>query len=172
MKIIGLGLIMLLLFGCGKHDINPPIQQPIRLDTAFTYKVDSCCLDIPNIFTPNNDGINDFLYFHALNLAEFHLKIYNSSNQLVFSCDAPNQYWNGKQNTPNGMVVIKGRYLYHLQALSTSLKFIAASHYITIIQDMFTDCITHEPPALFGDMMDPRYCGAVYQTTETVCYAD
>jgi gliding motility-associated-like protein len=171
MKIVfGLLLAMLVLFSCHK-DSNPPMQ-PIKLDTAFTYKVDSCCLDIPNIFTPNNDGINDILFSHAMYLAEFHLKIYNSSNQLVFSTDAPNHYWDGRQNTSSGSAIINGRYLYHLNALSLSGKWITVSRYITIIQNMLTDCITHEPAPLCGDMMDPRYCGAVYQTMETFCYAD
>lgn len=171
--IFGLGLVALQLVSCHKGT-NPPMQL-VRLDSAFSYRVDSCCVDIPNVFTPNGDGINDELYVHALYLAELHLRIYNSNNQLVFSIDAGNQYitqhWDGKQNTPNGRVVIKGKYKYYLNALSLSGRVISASRYITIIE-MPPDCITHNPPPLFGDMMDPRDCGIIYQTMETVCYVD
>jgi gliding motility-associated-like protein len=53
-------------------------------------------LHIPNVFTPNSDGINDFFFIHNPNLNDYHLVIYNRWGQMIFESNNLNESWNGK----------------------------------------------------------------------------
>ncbi len=53
-------------------------------------------LEIPNVFTPNNDGINDQFLVDAKNLSEFNLVIVNRWGQVVFESNDLNKSWDGK----------------------------------------------------------------------------
>ena len=158
--------------GCRKENI-PPVNTKmaaIHLDPAFNYSIDSSCLAIPNIFTPNGDGINDILWIHGMSIAGFHLTIYNPANQLVFTSNNMGNLWNGNQNTASGNGIFNGRYWYNLTATTLSGQNIAAHRYVYIVTHPSTQCLETSPPALFGDMMDGRYCPPLYTTQETVCY--
>jgi gliding motility-associated-like protein len=63
---------------------------------------------IPNAFTPNNDGYND--YFAVITtdtLVEFNLRIFNLWGELVFYSSDPNEVWLGGEQYYNadGMYV-------------------------------------------------------------------
>ncbi len=73
--------------------VNPPLPYAI---TA------------PNVFTPNNDGINDHFNITIQGIASFEsVKIYNRYGQLVFSTTSPGEYWDG---TFNGRALPVGTY--------------------------------------------------------------
>lgn len=67
-----------------------PRKEVFRLWTASF-------LFIPNAFTPNGDGRNDFFkaYFSG-NLIRMNLQIYNRSGNLVFETTDPEQAWDGR----------------------------------------------------------------------------
>lgn len=73
-------------------------------DDTIAVTVDPCedCMFIPNAFSPNGDGDNDF--FHPLsycNLVSFNLKIFNRWGQLVFETNDIANGWNGNfKSTP------------------------------------------------------------------------
>ncbi|NMC99281.1 MAG: T9SS type B sorting domain-containing protein [Bacteroidales bacterium] len=52
-------------------------------------------IDFPNVFTPNDDGINDAWYIKvkAVNITE--LKIFNRWGKCVYKCENDNCIWNG-----------------------------------------------------------------------------
>lgn len=70
--------------------------------------------EIPNSFTPNNDGKNDcFGVSYLLNLSKLDFSIYNRWGQKVFYTRSPKQCWDGKyggyeQDTGAYIYVIKG----------------------------------------------------------------
>ena len=67
---------------------------------------------IPNVFTPNNDGLNDFFNIFSnvpFDLIEF--KVYNRWGQLVYNNDTPNQGWNG---TFDGKEAPSDVYIYYI----------------------------------------------------------
>ena len=85
------------------------------LDTAVwpVKSLRSCYIAVPNAFTPNGDGINDYLYplnaFKAVNL-EF--RVYNRYGQLVFETRDWTRKWDGKiNNVPQDT----GTYVWTLQ---------------------------------------------------------
>ncbi len=75
----------------------------------FSYQ--NCDLVIPNVFTPNADGINDL--FEILNLEHYpmaHIVIYNRWGNKVFEhSDYYNNWWDG-QNHPDGVYYYVIRY--------------------------------------------------------------
>ena len=72
---------------------------------------------VPNAFSPNNDGINDyFIIQNTDDLTEFHLTIYNRWGERVFYTDNPNIYWDGNYEGSRCPV---GVYHYVIEYLGT-----------------------------------------------------
>ncbi|MBI2279773.1 MAG: gliding motility-associated C-terminal domain-containing protein [Bacteroidetes bacterium] len=79
---------------------------------------DSVCVDncpkysLPNIFTPGNDGMNDFFKpFPYQYVESIEMKIYNRWGNLVFESKDPNIMWDGK-NQKGGKLSSDGVYFY------------------------------------------------------------
>jgi gliding motility-associated-like protein len=51
---------------------------------------------LPNVFTPNDDGVNDRYFTKAKNISNFELKIYDETNRLVFKTTDLTASWDGK----------------------------------------------------------------------------
>jgi gliding motility-associated-like protein len=63
----------------------------------------------PNVFTPNNDGINDKYVIDLEGEKFYNLKIYNYNNELVFESNDKNNNWDGV-NIKNGQACNSGTY--------------------------------------------------------------
>jgi gliding motility-associated-like protein len=62
-------------------------------------KYQSCIITVPNAFTPNGDGKNDFLYpLNSFSARELQFMVYNRFGQLVFVSHDPSGKWDGKIN--------------------------------------------------------------------------
>lgn len=115
---IGKNLSYQWLFDNGESSIlkDPPTQKyPVLLyeknyqvrlivkniqcaDTTFqTIKVlMSCHIAVPTAFTPNGDGLNDFLYpLNAFNADSLEFRVYNRAGQIIFKSFDPNNKWDG-----------------------------------------------------------------------------
>ncbi len=58
-----------------------------------------CDLYMPNVFTPNNDGVNDiFKPGYGDNVLEFKMEMFNRYGQLVFKTNDKLKGWDGKVN--------------------------------------------------------------------------
>jgi gliding motility-associated-like protein len=68
-----------------------------RSDTvSFFITVKGCGEEVfPNIFTPNGDGLNDFLYFTIPNATCFKAEIYNRWGVLIYEMNEIEYSWNG-----------------------------------------------------------------------------
>lgn len=65
-------------------------------------------LYIPNAFSPNNDGENDFFTLYGIEtLQSFKLSIFNRWGQLIYYTEQPAAFWDGA-NAPEGV------YIYHI----------------------------------------------------------
>lgn len=68
---------------------------------------------VPNVFTPNGDGVNDDFLIDQLP-DEFTFHIYNRWGEVVFLASEKSQVWNGKNRL--GLPVSDGVYFYSLNA--------------------------------------------------------
>jgi len=66
---------------------------------------------VPNVFTPNGDGINDAFEIRGLFIQEYKLAIFNRWGEPVFKTDDRREGWNG---LVNGTPVPDGQYAYQL----------------------------------------------------------
>ncbi|MGB1038800.1 MAG: PKD domain-containing protein, partial [Bacteroidia bacterium] len=68
-----------------------------------------------NVFTPNEDGINDCFQFDGklLDCQDFKWKIYNRWGEQIFKTEDPYSCWNGRVNN-QGNLVPEGTYFYLL----------------------------------------------------------
>lgn len=53
-------------------------------------------VDVPNAFTPNNDGINDVIFVRGFGIEKMNFMIFNRQGKLVFQSTDPNIGWDGK----------------------------------------------------------------------------
>lgn len=85
----------------------------VSRDTT-TVRLEPCCkFDIPNAFSPNGDGRND--YFGPISLADLAIidfSIYNRWGELVYKGAGPNVSWDGKLK---GKALAQGVYTYNLE---------------------------------------------------------
>ena len=83
-------------------------------------------LAVPNVFTPNGDGINDEFRVAYRSLREFHCWVYNRWGKLVYQWTDPAKGWDG---TINGRPAAEGAYFYVIRAVGTdaakNAKFIS-----------------------------------------------
>lgn len=77
------------------------------IDTVYL-----CSLTIPNVFTPNNDGSNDYFNITYDGNEPYHLLIYNRWGREMFTSDNKSTLWDG--NSPNGSKASDGVYFYIL----------------------------------------------------------
>ncbi|MCX7744432.1 MAG: gliding motility-associated C-terminal domain-containing protein [Flavobacteriales bacterium] len=86
-------------------------------DTAWvTITVDSCNsqIFIPNTFTPNNDGINDFFDVKGTCIDSGIIYIYNRWGFEIYKSAISNQiFWDGRTNT--GSEAVQGVYVYLIE---------------------------------------------------------
>ena len=68
-------------------------------------------LKIPNVFTPNNDNVNDFFTIDYSGFGVYNLKIYNRWGGLIYESREKSQHWDGKFNNNKASA---GTYFYIL----------------------------------------------------------
>jgi len=73
----------------------------------------SCAVDIPNVLTPNGDGINDFFKLDGEIFVATSCTIYNRWGQVVYEGDISKFAWDGHSN---GTLVSDGAYYYLIDA--------------------------------------------------------
>ena len=86
-------------------------------------------LSIPNVFTPNSDGINDKLIIDGKNISEFNMTIVNRWGNSVFETSDINAVWDG---TSNNELCSEGVYFYIVNATATTKKQYKKEGFITL----------------------------------------
>jgi gliding motility-associated-like protein len=77
-------------------------------------------LIIPNVFTPNADGINDIFHFKSLGLTAINAEIYDRWGLKLYGWNAVDGGWDGK--APSGENAAEGIYFYIIKAKGTDGK--------------------------------------------------
>ena len=85
---------------------------------------------LPNIFTPNSDGKNDFLSIKIGEVTEFSVVILNQANKVIFTSNDPNFSWDGLAT--NGELSPAGTYVYYISAKDLNGKLLTKYSSLTI----------------------------------------
>jgi len=90
---------------------NPPCVRTLSTTVIFLSEDscgNTCAFSVPNVFTPNQDGVNDaFRITNSCESQSFRFSIYNRWGTLVHSGAESIAYWDG---TSNGAFVNSGVY--------------------------------------------------------------
>ena len=87
---------------------------------------------LPNVFSPNGDGIYDVFTIKSKGLTDYSLVILDSKNHIVFKTDDPYFSWNGLGM--DGNMIESGDYLYYLTAYNPEKKLVSKSSYLKIVK--------------------------------------
>jgi gliding motility-associated-like protein len=105
--------------GCSASD-SVFVEREIPPPTSF----------IPNMFSPNNDGLNDELCAMGYRLEEVGLKIYDSNGKLIFETKSQQNCWDGTVQGKDA----SGTFLYVFSAIDEEGKVIEESGSVTIVR--------------------------------------
>ncbi|WP_240348376.1 gliding motility-associated C-terminal domain-containing protein [Longitalea arenae] len=98
------------------YNIRLIVENNIHCFDTAVYQmkvVNSCIIDVPNAFTPNGDGKNDYLYpLNAWKATDLKFNVYNRYGQLVFSTNNWTKKWDGRIN---GAMQSTGVFVWMLQ---------------------------------------------------------
>ncbi len=96
------------------------VQNNLHCTDTLTKNVKvvySCFIAVPSAFTPNGDGINDYLYpLNAYKADNLSFIVYNRLGQVVFETKDWTKKWDGRLNgqpQPNGTYVWMLQYIHH-----------------------------------------------------------
>jgi len=83
---------------------------------AYTFSIASASsLQLPNIFTPNNDGVNEIYKPIMSGISELKAAVYNRYGLLVYAWDKVNGFWDGY--TTSGLPCDDGMYFISVEAM-------------------------------------------------------
>ncbi len=93
---------------------NGNIQNDSKSNIVCTYLKPT--LFVPNAFSPNNDGLNDYFKPLGIGIEFYELYIYDRWGGLVTEIKSNNEGWDGRFS--NGSLAPDGIYLYKLQCVN------------------------------------------------------
>jgi gliding motility-associated-like protein len=136
--------------GLNSANTGTPKASPVQTTTYYLTQTTACgtstdsvkitvCdvplasdISVPNIFTPNNDGINDEFKLVCNNVTTLNCKIYNRWGILEGELKAPNDVWYGR--TTSGMQAGDGVYFYVLEAKGKDNKIFNEKGFLQLVR--------------------------------------
>jgi gliding motility-associated-like protein len=120
----------------GTYTVVLIMQNGSCIDTAYKIiNVDiPSDLEVPNVFTPNGDGVNDYFILHTSNLSEIECTIIDRWGVEMYkvTTDKGNIQWDGK--TKGGKDAPAGSYFYIIKAKGSDGKEYEKKGFITLLR--------------------------------------
>ncbi len=106
------------------------ISEP---DSFFVDVSGICALEVPNVFTPNNDGNNDvFKLISHQGIISLEVVVFNRWGNNLFSSSTPDFVWDG--NDSSGRQVTEGTYFYKIEAQSASGEYLSQHGFVQLVR--------------------------------------
>lgn len=108
-------------------------QNGCQASANATVMVSENCPDLffPTIFSPNNDGNNDYFCTLGGCISSISLKIYNRWGEVIFNASDVSECWDGKHR---GEFVNNGAYVYKAQVSQTNGETNLISGIVTVVR--------------------------------------
>ena len=100
--------------------------------TAIIVINDNTSIIIPNVFTPNNDGVNDVFFLTCVGINTLHADIFNRWGERIYSFDGPQGSWDGKNSS--GQTLSNGTYYVIIRAVGFDGKEIDVDAYVGLFK--------------------------------------
>lgn len=85
-----------------------------EVDSFYVDVLASCSIEVPNVFTPNKDGVNDFFtLISSEGIETLDCAILNRWGNVIQTFDRPDFAWDGKDS--NGKETMEGVYFYQIK---------------------------------------------------------
>jgi len=88
-------------------------------------------LVLPNAFTPNGDGINDFFQLEQKLIKDLTIKIFDRWGNMVYQSNDMGFRWDGSQG---GKPLEEGTYVFQIKGLDTDNVPVERSGSVTLIR--------------------------------------
>ncbi|MFT6727935.1 MAG: gliding motility-associated-like protein/CSLREA domain-containing protein [Flavobacteriales bacterium] len=107
----------------GTYSVTVESECDTRTDEIDVYfEQCGCLLYVPNAFTPDNDGVNEFFSVTSeCSFDSYQLQIFNRNGEVVFSSVEPDAVWDGAHQSGDHYVP-DGVYVYRIEYSSTTLE--------------------------------------------------
>jgi len=103
------------------------LQAYYYLDNVSVVKIQKKKI-FPNVFTPNNDGVNDIWEAFLQGYPTFTIKIFNRWGEPVFETDRLTKWWNGGINNDINRECSEGIYYYIFESPVNNKKDIQSGY--------------------------------------------
>jgi gliding motility-associated-like protein len=117
---ITIACLCILLFRVGYGQHQDPLAGSVQLTTEQLVVLDSLATDstggvlaVPNVFTPNGDGVNDYFEVTTDGIRVYDFNVFTRTGTRVFHSLSPRIFWDGKSNT--GKDLQAGVYYYLIE---------------------------------------------------------
>ncbi|MES2836513.1 MAG: FG-GAP-like repeat-containing protein [Bacteroidota bacterium] len=82
------------------------IKDSVLIVNPLEYVINDTNFVVPNVFSPNNDGVNDYFFVATkVLMRSFHCKIYNRWGKVIYEFDDVSKKWDGTHS-------VDGTYFY------------------------------------------------------------
>ena len=118
----------------GTYTVMMVASNGLCSDTAYAVinVDDSFFIEIPNVFTPNDDGTNDFFTINSKGVKEIQLQIFNRWGQLMYEFTGAKAAWDGITN--KGEKATDGTYFYFVIATGFDGKVFEKNGPVTLFR--------------------------------------
>src|SRR5688572_10137187 len=103
-----------------------PLVASAQSDSA------SAAIVVPNVFTPNYDGLNDVFQVKLERISNFNCTVFNRYGVKIYEWNALNGNWDG--TTTSGMRVPDGVYFYVIEATGADGKSYTEKGFVQVLR--------------------------------------
>lgn len=118
----------MLLFSAGMVHAQ---SNSIHADDSESVSTEDAPVFIPNAFTPNGDGVNDYFYIPEANLNRFSFSVSDRWGNQVYYTNTASFRWDGQSK---GRPIPSGVYVFVLDATTAKNVRVRRSGTITVVR--------------------------------------
>lgn len=137
---------------------------------AFIFNQGGAKFALPNAFTPNNDGLNDYYRpIVSTGLTNFSMTISDKNGNVVYrTIDLYTQGWNG---TNSGYLLESGRYAVNLQFTTVNGDRVNQNLCVALLAYNAANCLPRElgETYYFESQYDEVTLQPIYASREVIC---
>ncbi|MFZ1332636.1 MAG: gliding motility-associated C-terminal domain-containing protein [Flavobacteriales bacterium] len=168
-KLILLCCVLALFSNCSRDVALIAKTDRPQLEPHLYLFADTSCIQAPNVFSPNGDGINEELYVVIRNLTTYEMLVTTQAGDTMYYAQNGFTVWDGIDSTLTDVPDSPIPYNLTISGTTTSGVELNGTATVYKVVDIFNHCISPLEAPICGDQFDPRICGIPYATNDFYC---